>query len=128
MTKVMDRIDAYLALVFVSIDDLRAVAGDFGLRRSQVLLGSIQCYLDVLDVCAENSVEVSWQRCADNFELLRPLLACRVEHVDERPALVEELVHETLPYRYLVLFPRSLRMLASMFHRPNAILTENLPN
>jgi len=67
--------ETYLALVFVGVYKLCAIACDFVLRRAGVLLGSIQCDLNVLDVRVEDCVEITWQCGADNLELLCPF--CR---------------------------------------------------
>ena len=48
----------YLTLVFVRVDELCSVAGNFGLARSRVLLGTVQGDLDVLDIRIEDRVEV----------------------------------------------------------------------
>lgn len=64
--------DTYLTLVLICVNELCTVAGDFVLRRSCMLFGSVQCNLNVLDIRIENSVEVPWQCGTDNLKLLRP--------------------------------------------------------
>lgn len=58
MLNVNNSQDTYLTLVFVRVNELCSVAGDFGLGRSCVLFGPVQGDLYILNVRVENRIKI----------------------------------------------------------------------
>jgi hypothetical protein len=118
----------YLALVLVGVDELGPVTGHLGLSGRCLLSRTIQSDLKVLDIGAEDCVEITWQRSRYDLKLLGPLRRGRVERMDKGASVTEELVYEPLPKGNSVCITTGCLEYVSKKHRVwNMRLTVNLP-